>query len=291
MKTIRLAGFFAGAVLAAAVSWAQDNTAILSRTEEFVQTGPNSGTDLNPVSATPFYFSAALEGISSGTGMLTLPDGTTMYNLTVNGSRLRYTSGNFSSAGALITAFPDSADTATPPTSPYYTITAPGGTQVAPIGLSSDTGSLNAPFLTLTGGGWLGSTYVFNPANTVGISFNFVSGVSGSYHYNADINGTGMGGSGPQNSIAGNTAPSPINLQDYGTPVAGNSYTIEVSYDYIQYFNADAFGDSSNVTGAGLFEYRTTVNLMAVPEPASAAALLGGLALAGALWRRKRAQP
>lgn len=288
MKTARIAVVFAGAWFAAATVWGQINTTIITRTEEFVQTGPNSGTDLNPVSATPFYLSASIEGLGTGTGTLTLPDGTTTYNLTANGSRLHYVSGGFASAGALTAAFPDSADTATPPTSPYYTITAPGGTQVAPIGLSSDSGSLNAPFLTLSGGSWVGSTYVFNPANTVTISFNLVSGASGNYHYNADVNGTNLGGSGPEGFIAGSTAPMSFNLQDIGTPLAGNPYTIDVSYDYIQYFNSDAFGDMSNVTGAGLYEYRTTVNLMAVPEPASAAMLLGGLALAGTLWRRRK---
>ena len=46
------------------------------------------------------------------------------------------------------------------------------GAQTAALGLSSDTGSLNAPFVTLSGGNWVGSTYVFNPANTVTVSFN-----------------------------------------------------------------------------------------------------------------------
>lgn len=274
-------------MLAAASAWGQANTVIITRTEQWIQTGPNSGTDLNPASATPFYFTAAIEGLSSGTGTLTLPDGTTTQSLTSTGSRLLYTSGNFASAGALTAAFPDSADTATPPTAPYYTVATPGGAQTAALGLSSSTGSLNAPFVTLSGGNWVGSTYVFNPANTVTVSFNPVSGASGSFHYNADVNGTNLGGSGPSGFIAGNTAPLSFNLQDIGTPLAGNPYTIEVGYDYIQFYNPDAFGDSSNVTGAGLYEYRTTVNLMAVPEPASAAALLGGLALAGALWRRR----
>ncbi|MBS0631861.1 MAG: PEP-CTERM sorting domain-containing protein [Verrucomicrobia bacterium] len=288
MKTTRKAAVFAGALLAAASAWGQANTVIITRTEQFVQTGPNSGTDLNPVSATPFYFTAAIEGLSSGTGTLTLPDGTTTYSLTSTGSRLLYTSGNFASAGALTTAFPDSADTATPPTAPFYTVATPGGAQTAALGLSSDSGSLNAPFVTLTGGGWAGGTYVFNPANTVTISFNLISGASGNFHYNADVNGAGLGGAGPSNFIAGSTAPMTFNLQDIGTPIAGNTYTIEVGYDYIQFYNPDAFGDSSNVTGAGLYEYRTTVNLMAVPEPASTAALLGGLALAAALWRRRK---
>lgn len=287
MKTSLRAGVFAGALLAAATAWGQINTTIITRTEEFVQTGPNSGTDLNPVSATPFYLTASIEGLSSGTGTLTLPDGTTTYSLTANGSRLHYVSGSFATAGALTAAFPDSADTATPPASPYYTITAPGGTQVAPIGLSSATGSLNAPFLTLSGGGWVGSTYFFNPANTVTVSFNLVSGASGNFHYNADVNGTNLGGSGPSGFIAGSTAPLSFNIQDIGTPLAGNPYTIDVSYDYIQFFNPDAFGDASNVTGAGLYEYRTTLTLMAVPEPASAAVVLGGLALSLALWRRR----
>lgn len=68
--------------------------------------------------------------------------------------------------------------------------------------------------------------------------------------------------------------------------VAGNTYTLELEYNL-------APNATSNLLGAGeldlgLFTYRTTVSLIAVPEPSSYAAIFGGLALAGVLIHRRR---
>ncbi len=68
--------------------------------------------------------------------------------------------------------------------------------------------------------------------------------------------------------------------------VLGNTYTLELEYNL-------APNAASNLLGAGeldlgLFTYRTTVSLIAVPEPATYAEIFGVVALAGLMFRRRR---
>lgn len=70
------------------------------------------------------------------------------------------------------------------------------------------------------------------------------------------------------------------------TMVAGNSYTLELEYNLAPNAGANALG--VNEFDLGLFTYRTTVSLIAIPEPSTYAAILGALALAGVMFVRRR---
>lgn len=67
--------------------------------------------------------------------------------------------------------------------------------------------------------------------------------------------------------------------------VAGNTYTLEIEYSLITDGMVDRFNDAE--ISAGLFTYRTSLTIHAVPEP-STYALLGGLAaLLGTMLTRR----
>ncbi|HWA85315.1 MAG TPA: hypothetical protein VG710_03770 [Opitutus sp.] len=290
MKTTspRFVFLIAFATIAFATRGLGQSTLLVTRTVEFVQNGATSG-DVVAASATPYHFTAAVEGTNSITPTVYLPDGTTHYDLSASGNNMIYTSANYSTLGALTADYPDSA---LPPGTPSYTISNLGAHPNVAIGLSDASASaVNTPFLTLTGGTWIGSVYYFNPADTVTVSFNAISGASSdNFHYEAEVNGPDLDGNDVNDFVSATDTPPPFTLQSFGTLVAGNSYSIQVNFDDIQFLNPDAFGDSSNVLAAGLFERRLTVNLTAIPEPLTSAATLGSVALTGVIlrrWRRK----
>jgi len=128
------------------------------------------------------------------------------------------------------------------------------------------------------------STYTFN--------LNGLPGYSSGGHVGIFINGVQVGGNNVQGESIKLGAMNDPELTfltfnpSASTMVAGNTYTLEMEYNLAPNATTNLFG--ANEMDLGLFTYRTQMTLIAVPEPSAYAAILGALALAGVVIRRRR---
>jgi hypothetical protein len=152
-----------------------------------------------------------------------------------------------------------------------------------------------APMLTgLTAGDFDGSgrlkidlalsTYTFN--------LNGLAGYSSGGHVGVFIDGVTVSG----NPVQGES----IKFGSFNDPeltfltfnpsasnmIAGNTYTIELEYNLAPNATSNLLG--SGDLDLGLFTYRTQLTLIAVPEPATFAEILGLVALTGVMLHRRR---
>jgi hypothetical protein len=181
-----------------------------------------------------------------------------------------------------------------------FNITLGGGT-----GPYTDGYPAAAPMLTgLSAGDFNGSgqlkidlslsSYTFNlnglPGYTSGGHVGiFIFGVNDP----AFVSGSNPSGNVQRESIyfasAGLTDPEVTSLTfnpSASTMVAGNTYILEMEYNLAPNATVNLLGVGE--LDLGLFTYRTTVSLVAIPEPSTYAAIFGALALAGVMIVRRR---
>lgn len=288
-----LAAAFLG--LAVAVSAQTIQFVSVTRQASYVQTGATV-SDLSADPTTPFRFRAAIEG----------DNGTTATNpwtaVTVTPPGGSATAMTFASSDKKQWALEDTTQTSMANLNTAY---GTGGYVFTPTGTPSGTATvtvgsfastlLNIPLLTLSGGSWVGSTYVISNTAILAVTFNPVftgtPGANDGFHFDSRISGSSsMDGANDfanwdptTNSAANYGSTPPAFVVGAGQLAAGN-YTIEASYDDIQ----NPASVYSSAFSASLLEYRTTVSLTVVPESATFAAALGALALLGACLRRRR---
>ncbi len=199
------------------------------------------------------------------------------------------------------------------PTGAAYTITTLGGSSPNSETLTGPGGSLATnlpavPLFTISGvtGSWLGNTFKFDPTGvtsfTVTINSYSVTNPGGNFGwgYSVESAGTiqGEDGAGPLVDATPYTAPVltftnglGANAGD-GDPttfgfVNGATFNLEANFT-----NIIGLAAASNLGGQMAFLYGTNTSFIievgAVPEPSTHAAIMGALALGGVVWARRR---
>lgn len=207
----------------------------------------------------------------TGAGSLDAAYANGVYALNVNGTSFNITLGS----GSGPTTYPDGYPTAAPMLTGLSAGDFNGSGQLKiDLSLSSYTFNLNG----LTG---------YTSGGHVGM---FIGGVSEA----SFISVTNSGGNVQAESMYFSPAKTDAEVTfltfnpSASNMVAGNTYTLELEYNLAPNAGVNALG--VNEFDLGLFTYRTTVSLYAIPEPSTYAAIFGALALAGvAIHRRRRA--
>jgi hypothetical protein len=265
---------------------------MVSREAHFDQT---DATTLTPSAAAPFRFAVSVEGTNmTNSSPLTAASFTWPRNSSISlafdpwDNDWSYEDTNFASMAALNTAYGTGTYSITMTGTPATTLDITVG--------SFDSSILQVPMLTLTGGTWMGNAYVLGAADSLTITFNSVySGTASStqgFHYDGWIEG-GLDSQGvdgfvnfdprTQSAVTGGATPEPwvVGVMPVGT------YSVEIGYTEIQNPLLQLEG---TIFSASLLEYRTSVQLVVVPEPSTYALCALGLGVLGlAHWRRRRA--
>lgn len=292
---------------------------LLQWQQDLRQTSASEG-DIYPLSATPYRFSAAVEGADgdalTGTTFTSVtmikPDGSTGPSFSFDSfdAEWRYESTPYPTETMMTTAFPTSG------LNQYQFVLSGSGTINTDISLPTNvtfpvvpplsTVNLNAPFMTLSGGMWLANGTYLVPDLSVPVTIGFnavfetVPGATDSAHYDVWVDGpnsvslTGGANEGFINydPTTGTAAASAVpNLTIAGASlIDGNTYNLEVGYDQIIAATAGVLGgDAFAAAVAGVRTNITIVTpLAAVPEASTYAVILGALALCGAVCVRRR---
>ena len=226
----------------------------------------NSLTSSNPVTSASFTSAA---GSTVASGSLTFD----------NEWEAEY---GYATSGALTTAFADG----------NYTMTFNSGAYTTPTRALSSTLYPNVPQFTLTSGSgtWVGNMLYVSPSvelvfttNTYTTNFS-----AGSTRVGWDVSGNGYFNSNGMGDFTGNSATITIPA---GSLIAGNTYDLYTEFGRILdqgVLTSTGITGLDNATFATILHTSTSIQLYAVPEPASYAAALGALVLVGAISRRRR---
>ncbi|HVT73912.1 MAG TPA: PEP-CTERM sorting domain-containing protein [Lacunisphaera sp.] len=275
MKTTRfLAIFLFGMVVQSSLFAQTVNFLTAEKFHNYTQTDDSTAVD----ASNPWSFSAHVEAsagdLSGAAATLTIPSGTGSTTMTYNASGPKWSvTASFASQAALDAAYGNGD----------YSLTAYGQT-VSPISLTGDVYPV-APIASLSGGTIVGGVLAWDPSQALTIT---ISGASIS-HMAINVDGTGFNGSDEQ--FGGSTFSYTI---DANSMLAGNNYNVELDFDNIVGGTLGTFGSGTgpmlNANYAGVYSATTTFAIQAIPEPSTYAAILGAVALAGVLLRRRRLQ-
>lgn len=276
----------------------------IGKSQDNIQTDATTVV-INPTAPGPTYggaygFSASVEGSGLSAPTVTLPgnaDIPTSNPTAHNGGVLGYHSGgewaygspNFNdwgatSAAGIDTLFGTGSYTVTVPS--FGSATVSLATSLADIATVIAT----APTFTITGGFWSGGSYYVNPNQIVTITTNAFSAFT--QNANAHIgfsieesNGTQIYGT--ERLYSDN--PAADNFVSYtispNTLVSGRTYSVDASFAAVMSIDDTSI---AGVTALAYLDRSTHFTLHAVPEPATYAILGGVLALAVAVWRKRR---
>ena len=183
-----------------------------------------------------------------------------------------------------------------------------GGTNLSGVALSIGTGQTlspgNSPGVLTTGGlTWVnGGNYnwqVVDATGAVGTGFDSISSgglnLSGLTTGGFNINLWSLSGTGPD--VNGDATHFDNSLNQSWTLVSntGDLTSVVGSVFNVNVASGNGTGGFSNALGGGSFSVVGGVNSLdlvftaaAIPEPATCAAILGALALAGVVWKRRR---
>lgn len=260
-------GFFAPATFGQSVDFL-----LVSKQHTYTQTDNTTTAD----TVNPWRFRASVEGSSDISGIttptMTIPGGTGSTTMAYNsGDNAWLTEGAYGSQSALNAAYANGA----------YSLTALGQT-VSPITLTGDSYT-PAPLATLSGGTISGGVLFWDPSQALTITLNG----SGIDHMGVFVSG------GLYNQKAENFSVSQVQVTINAFDlVAGQSYLVELNFDDIVGGTAptavNGTGGMSATEYAAVYGSQTTFTIQAIPEPATYSAIVGGLALAGVLYRRRR---
>ncbi len=301
MNTMRKLLVFAGTIFATAFVQAQVTPDFMAveAGHNNVQTGWSSTTaqTYSAGVAGPFSFKVWAE--SNGGGDLsgnTPPTFTIPSEATYAGSKTLGPNGKDWRFSEYYSSSPFSADFP----NGTYTITQPG---VSPgtvtLNLASNLFPIT-PLVTITGGSgtWVGSVLQVTPGTTLTLTTNLFGWDETGAETNGALanhiglflshNGTEVGSEGFSNGAnpyfgSGTGNPNFATISNY-TFISGNYY-VEAEFNAISDIDNLSY---PGATGVALYTTRTSFNIQVIPEPSTYAAILGALALAGAMIRRRR---
>jgi hypothetical protein len=273
MKTTRSLMAIAGALVATALMSGQTiNDFMVGKIYDGSQTS-GSGSSF----ASPGYgiFTEVMGTGLSGTYTVATPGGTVTSPLTLTGNaseRQYEVASTYADVSALNAAYANGDYT--------FAIPASGGPFSPTLSLTGDAFPNTFSITGLTNGTWSGGNLVFNPGQSLTLTFDSFSGmVNGTdrIFFNADT------GYEIETSVAGTTSflvpANSISLS------AGQTTSAELVFAKVVDF------DNTTISGAsGMAVYATIVSitLQAIPEPSTYAAIFGTLALAGVAMHRRR---
>ncbi len=289
MKTMR--GFSLALFLASSVgAFAQSVQFILvDRREAYQQTDATTLANTGPLD-----FRVSLENVTNAnlitSASFTSPGGSGVSGGTLttdpnSSDSLRYSSTYTQDANGLNSLFSDfGAGTYT------VSVANSNGTVNVPI---SQLGAGNFPnssliSVSISGGHWLNGSYYFDPSSgaTLDLSTSY-SGPGSSNHGDLSISGQNLnldiGGGGVFNSSTMSWSVPTSNF------VLGQSYDLELDWSNIASLAtlSGSYDFLNGATAAGIFTTKTSVMLVAIPEPATTALVLTAIAALGVAARRR----
>lgn len=224
---------------------------------------PVAGSD--PYSLSSYVFGSGL----TGTYSFTAPGGSAQ-DLTIagNGASADFSSGNYTTSGALNTAYAEGV----------YNMALPninGAPQSAALPSFTGDAFPNSP--TITSGTWSGGMLLIDPTQNFSLTFGALSGFSSDDSIKLQIDGIGT-------NYFANTSVTSFTI-DALTLTAGQTYSASLRFNnnFIDY--GTTIGGANGNSG---FTTETVFQIQAIPEPSTYAAILGSLVLAGVVVRRRR---
>lgn len=258
---------------------------VFTRSHQYSQTAWSAPSEFT----NPWQFGAYVAGTSmTASNPITSASFTSAAGGTVGSGSLTFDTGdwgaeyNYSSSGALNTAFADG----------NYTMTFNSGAYTTPTRALSSTLYPNVPQFTLTSGSgtWVGNQLYVDPSVQLIFTTNtFTTNFSaGSTRVGWDISGNSYNAGSGMGDFSGNSATITIPA---GSLIAGSTYDLYAEFGRIL--------DQGTITSTGItgldnanvvtiLHAGTNIQLYAVPEPASYAAILGALAFIGVITNRQR---
>jgi hypothetical protein len=283
MKTMRVLLALLSAMTAAIIASAQTVSFVLvGKEHSFTQT--NTGTVVENASNN-WTFTTHIEGtgltltVPSPAPSFSAPAGSTgttgamTFEPSDNQWRSKY---SFTGAGSAGQALLDAAYN-----NGTYNITAFGAT-ISPS-LTGDSYT-NTPMATLSAGTWSGGILYLNPGQALTITTNTFAGYSGD-HIGININAPSYNQS-PETFVASSLSATILS----GDVISGRTFTVDMAFDKIIGFTTIT-GTSTPLDGgtlASIYTVSTSFTVQVIPEPATMAELFGVVALAGAIFQRRR---
>lgn len=259
---------------------------VFTRSHEHSQTAWSTPGESSP---NPWQFGAYVVGSSiTGSNPITNASFTSAAGSTVASGSLTFDTNewqaeyNYATSGALTTAFVDG----------NYTMTFNSGAYTTPTRALSSTLFPNVPQFTLTSGSgtWVGNMLHVNPSVELVFTTNTYTTnfLAGSTRVGWDVSGNGYSAGGGMGDFSGNSATITITA---GSLIAGNTYDLYAEFGRIldnTTLTSTGITGLEGATFATMLHSGTSIQLYAVPEPASYAAILGALAFVGVMMRRQR---
>lgn len=234
-----------------------------------------SGAGSTP-EATPYGFFAEVFGTGlSGSYTVSTPGGSVSspQTLTIDGDLAEYDDAiAYADMTALNAAYNNGSYT--------LSINTSSGLKSPTLDLTGDSFPNTFSITSMTNGSWAGGNLLFNPSQDLTINFDAFTGFDTSSRIKIEVEDGGGYSDTSASAITSFVIPSgSINL------VTGQTSTAEIL------FSQAVDGDSTTISGVpGIAFYGTIVSftLQAVPEPSTYAVILGALALAVVVLRRRR---
>lgn len=290
MKTMRFLFVFAGALIAAAVTFGQTNVVGILKIEERTTT---DGSTTTPSAGFQYSFEAFIQRTGhngSETVSSTVPGSSTgSINFTFQvGDGWEY-SQSFSGGAAAAKAAMDTAFE-----NGDYTISADPGSVTLTLGVTLSDAYPGTPLFTATNGTftpfWSGNKLMVDPSQTLTLTSSTFTVGQGFVSGNSLVS-VGVEGGTNDIDIYTNTFSDMTQNSTFVNVTSGNllpGETYNGSVEFIKWTEIDAGASISGVTALAGFSVITSFQIQAIPEPSTYAAIFGTLALAGVVIRRRR---
>ena len=287
MKAMRAMVVSAGALIAAASGWAQTvQFYIIDKQADYVQTS-SSAPSLSYYRLAAEINGSNLSGMTNHSVSTPGPGTVTMAYDPMDGKWFDHQ--DFATKALLDAAFPNGT----------YTYTAVSTASNVPLKVdatpSGDLYPTAVPQITSVDNGatWSGGSLIMQTTGTTTITLNsfaqYSSALNGQVGGHIGVSFYQTSGTGSfvtlQQEAITFQSQSAFNTFMVSGLTAGNHYQFEIEYNVITAADATSL---AGATGVGLFTNRLHIDVIAVPEPSTYAAIFGAVALVGVMLHRRR---